>query len=340
MAASYDSKWIATASEDGTIIVWDAERGTIVQEWLAHGGYDGKNLRLVSAGGEGSDALAIWDIDPVALCAWSSDGALIASASMEGMVVVWDALTFQQRNMVDDRHPLPLTFTTQHLRFSQDSRYLAWISHSNLDGWGCRVWQPRRGNEPRWLPSGPSDSMAWNVEPISAFSFDSEGRRIATAHADGSLFTRGQCAVRIWDPATGAMLAVLAGHSQSVTDVSFSPDGRSILSASEDGSAKIWDVESGLETASLLVHERYSTSPAQVVKACFSPDGKRIATIARSSSTVQLWRTDNAECTVEFIEHAGADVLQVMFSPDGEFLVSGDINGVVVIRRLPESLRY
>ncbi len=74
----------------------------------------------------------------------------------------------------------------------------------------------------------------------------------------------------------------------------------------------------------LYVHEKYSMTPAPVAKACFSPDGKFVATIAAASSTVQLWRIDSASCIAEFIGHRGADVSQVMFSPNGEFLVSGE----------------
>ena len=55
---------------------------------------------------------------------------------------------------------------------------------------------------------------------------------------------------------------------------------------------------------------------------CFRPDGRYVASASWVKS-VRLWKTSDAECVVEFREH-GEDVWYVAFSPDGEFLSSGD----------------
>lgn len=360
MVASSDNKWIATAAEDGTIIVWDTESGTIVQEWLPYQGCnvrdlafspDSPRLASVSADGRGSDdrLLVVWHIGAdgvrkaatpaghtrtVTECAWSPDGTLLASASKGGMICVWDALTFEQRGVANEFDAVSGVPASRRpsLQFSPDSRYITWAAQCRI--FGTYVWRPLTSERPRWLTSlGSTDGS--RKFPIDTLSFDPEGRRIA-------IVTWDPWAVQIWpwDSVRNMPLVLLAGHTEPVADVSFSPDGRSILSASLDGLVKLWDAESGVETAPLLVYERYTTSPAPVVKACYSPNGKHIATIAMGLSTVQLWRTDNASCAVEFIEHNGAEVSQVVFSPNGRFLASGDVNGLVVIRRFPDSLRY
>ncbi len=68
LGASPDSKWVMTGSRDGTIIVWDAERGKVIYEWLAHWGrvralgFSPDSKRLVSAGGSSGETLVVWDI--------------------------------------------------------------------------------------------------------------------------------------------------------------------------------------------------------------------------------------------------------------------------------------
>jgi WD40 repeat protein len=54
----------------------------------------------------------------------------------------------------------------------------------------------------------------------------------------------GDTKARIWDVASGRLLATLEGHTGEVVDAEFSPDGSRVVTASWDGTAKIWDVQS------------------------------------------------------------------------------------------------
>ncbi len=333
LVTSVHGQCVVTASGDGTIVVWDAKRGLASQEWFAHRcgvrtlALSPDSGRLVSASGT-DETLTIWDIsngvhraavlgghtEAVAACAWSPDGTLIASASTDGTVCIWDAQTFEQRDLLENSWAA----TRLHpLQFSPDSRFLAWVNQPSRMR-ECTIWSPLTGERPRSLSS---ESIGEGVI-IRALSFDPESRRIATAHGRA----HHENIVRIWDVASGAQLAELVGHEMMLTDVSFSPDGRSILSASCDGSAKIWDAEDGRETASLDIRD------FSIPKACFSPDGKYVAT-ASWGATVQLWRSEDGSSVVVFTEHRAAVVL-VAFSSDGEYLVSGDLDGVVCIRHL------
>jgi eukaryotic-like serine/threonine-protein kinase len=78
-------------------------------------------------------------------------------------------------------------------------------------------------------------------------------------------------------------LLTLIGHSDYVTSVAFSPDGRKLATGSWDGAAKLWDVGDSHELATLIGHG------AAVWPVAFSPDGKTLAT-GSNDHTVKLWR--------------------------------------------------
>ena len=336
---SPNGRCVVTASDDGTIIVWDAELGTVSQEWFAHRqgvcalalSPDGR--RIVSTGRR-DDMLTVWDIgsgvhqttvlqghtESVTACAWSPDGALIASGSVDGTVRIWDAQTFERHDLFE--FPWPIN-NIEHLQFSPDSRSLAWATRPLTRRW-CAVWRLLTREQPRSLFS---ESIRDGVY-VNALSFDGEGRRIAAAYAHGREHTEN--VVRVWDVATGGLLAELAGHDMILTDVAFSPDGRYVVSASCDGSAKIWDAEEGKETASLNVPE-FSMPAAR-----FSPDGKYVVT-ASWGGTVQLWMTDDGSSVAVLTEHRAA-VVHVAFCLDGVCLASADRDGVVRFRRLSNLL--
>jgi WD40 repeat protein len=74
----------------------------------------------------------------------------------------------------------------------------------------------------------------------------------------------------------------LKGHDDAVWSAAFSPDGKRIVTASWDGTARVWDVESGKPIVELRAHENIVTDAA------FSPDGKRIVT-ASLDQTARVW---------------------------------------------------
>ncbi len=115
--------------------------------------------------------------------------------------------------------------------------------------------------------------------------------------------------------------ATLSGHTAPVISVAFSPDGKTLASASGDSTVKLWDVSTRQELATLNEHKDSVHSVA------FSPDGKTLAS-ASGDSTVKLWDVSTRQELATLNEHKDS-VHSVAFSPDGKTLASASRDNTV-----------
>jgi WD40 repeat protein len=109
-------------------------------------------------------------------------------------------------------------------------------------------------------------------------------------------------------------LRVLRGHTGPVSTVAFSRDGKRVVTASGDNTARLWDAESGKEIAVLKGHTSLLWSAA------FSPDGKRVVT-ASDDATARLWDVESGSEIAVLKGHTSL-LRSAAFSPDGKRVVT------------------
>ncbi len=106
----------------------------------------------------------------------------------------------------------------------------------------------------------------------------------------------------------------LEGHRDSVNSVAFSPDGKTLASASTDNTIKLWNLDTGKEITTLSGHSDRVNSVA------FSPNGKTLAS-ASTDKMIKLWNLDTGEEITTLSGHRDS-VNSVAFSPNGKTLAS------------------
>ena len=108
--------------------------------------------------------------------------------------------------------------------------------------------------------------------------------------------------------------ALFIDHTDIVISASFSPDGKRVVTASADKTARVWDADTGKPVGEPMTHGE------AVVSASFSPDGKRVVT-ASEDKTARVWDADTGKPVGEPMTH-GEAVVSASFSPDGKRVVT------------------
>jgi WD40 repeat protein len=195
---------------------------------------------------------------------------------------------------------------------SKDGKLLA---TGSWDG-AARLWSLDDRKLIREIPYGGTYVNSVAISP--------DGTLLATGGSDRDGF------VKLWDVGTGALRKALKGHSDAVTSVTFSSDGKRLLSGSYDKTARLWNVDTGEATQTFQGHTWW------VWSAGFSPDERSIVT-AGQDRTVRVWPIATGRAGPPFTGHDGP-VYAAAFSPDGKHVATGGYDNQILLYK-PDDLR-
>jgi WD40 repeat protein len=235
----------------------------------------------------------------------------IMSGGSERRVIVTLAEQPKIQAVQDQGGPLLMLDTGGHmaritgLTFTPDGKQVVSASDDKV----IRVWNWQAGKTIRTIRGQVG---AGSEGKIFAMALSSDGRWLAT----GGWFP-GSEAIRLYDFAAGNLVTLLKGHTNVVSSLAFSPDGKRLISSDVDALAIIWDVE-----GRKLLH-RLQGHAGEIYGVAFTPDGERAAT-ASNDTTLRLWRVGDGSLIAELKGHKDG-VFRVAVNPiDGSIASASD----------------
>ena len=148
-------------------------------------------------------------------------------------------------------------------------------------------------------------------QAVMGLAYSPDGRWLASGSVDKTIMLR--------DTSTGRVKRILDGHTGPVSAVGFSKDSRTLVSASHDGSLRLWPVDK--EEKPTVVEAKLD--PAVIQAMAVSADGRFVAA-GGDSGIIKLWKWGAWNKSIEFPALTGkVKIRSLAFSADGELLACG-----------------
>ncbi|ACK64655.1 WD-40 repeat protein [Rippkaea orientalis PCC 8801] len=321
---SPDGKILATATDNGKT----SNDPGIITLWI----FKDNKLKLLTAFPEKHNDW-IWDIN------FSHDGKMLATASRDGTVKLWNLEGQELKSMGE--HNVPFTGVNFAIYGQKKEIIVIGASHdktikfwnlegkelTTLKGHQSAIWRAIFSSDGKTLASASEDGTVklWTLNDqdilghkgrISQVSFNPDGQTLATAAEDHT--------VKLWrfdgkNTDNLQYLKTIQAHTNEVRSVDFSPDGSLLATASFDKTAKLWNWN--LETDKPL--STFNKHTAELWKVEFNPKLSILGTVS-NDGTAKLWKFDGTmhRNFNNFLQEDPDKVISLSFSPDGQKLAT------------------
>ncbi len=317
-----DGKTALSAHLDSSIALWDITTGKLLQQFRGHD-YWGVSVAYSPDGQTGISAswdksLIQWDLfgrgaeiqrfegntDWVLSAALSANEQFALSGSRDGRLILWDV----QTGAIIHEFTNPSNNSIFSVALSPDgTQALAGMSDGSLV-----LWDVTSGEEIRRFEG--------HQAPVRSVAFSADGMQILSGGGNVQVGMNRAVDNRIilWDATTGDMIRQFEGHSAPVRSIAFGPDGKTILSGSDDTTMILWNISSGSIVWTLKGHTDSVWSVA------YSSDGKMALSGSRDTHII-LWNLETGS-EIRRLDGHSAAVRAVVFGPDDQTALSASGN--------------
>ena len=324
---SPDGKQVITGSHDSTLTIWDVKNGR--ESWVYKEDYpyifnakfspDGKSIMFSSNGNKilnlESHEIEL-DLMDYILANFSPDGKQIVGIPQENRKMTFfcrdlscfpDSLlsnqTFYILNANNGEKMVEfegLDYLVNSAVFSPDGKQIVTAS----SGKALKIWDAKTGKELK--------NISENLPSLISASFSPDGKKIIFNSYDNDEFW-------VWDTEKEEMQTFVS-HNFGIQSASFSPNGQHIVSAYNDNTIRIWEMQSNDDSRELF-KDTTITDTTFFRAITMDSDGKYLAYVIDG-----ILKLVNLDANADYQVYMGNDnnILDIAFSPDGEHLISSD----------------
>ncbi len=333
VAFSPNGKQILTSSSDNSAIFWSSLQGSEIQRFSSIKNLtfspDGNKILLI----RGSDKAELWEIGGKLLTTYKWDIApaesvIISPVGQHFLTSNYDNAVILRDSSGNDIKLLKLNSKSiPKTAFSPDGQYILTGSTDSIKLWNLAgkellAIQGEESNpvafsqDGKYIISGGTQVRVWNLEGqliksirvnASSLSISPDGKYILTTSTK-------DYNARLWD-FDGNEIKVFNGHTKSINDINFSPDGKLVVTAASDNTVRLWDLNGSL----LYTFHQHS---GNVITANFLPNGQNI--VSNSSKEIIIWDLNGNIIQTIGIGHPFS-FNDVAISPNGHSILTSDL---------------